>query len=392
MTNHKLNTDMKLLYFLSVSMLFAGSLNGQEKKASDSPYIFSEIIRLPATPVKNQAVTGTCWSFATTSFLESELLRMGKGEFDLSEMHTVRYNYINRINDNYLRGGKGNLTEGSLSHMLLNIVKSHGMMPESVYSGINYNSESHNHTELNSFVNAVAIVAVAQKQRSPEYEKLLNSLLDIFLGVVPREFDFKGKRYTPVTFFESLGINPDDYVEITSFTHKPFYSQFVLDIPDNWDAGRFYNVPLDELMQIIDYSLKNNFTVCWDGDMSENSYSDMMGVAVMATAAEMATEPRQKLSFKRFYKEDEVTQESRQRDFENFTTTDDHLMHLIGTAKDSNGIIYYTVKNSWKPEINRFGGYNYLSENYVKAKSVGILVHKRAIPEDIRKKLNITVR
>ena len=181
MTNHKLNTDMKLLYFLSVSMLFAGSLNGQEKKASDSPYIFSEIIRLPATPVKNQAVTGTCWSFATTSFLESELLRMGKGEFDLSEMHTVRYNYINRINDNYLRGGKGNLTEGSLSHMLLNIVKSHGMMPESVYSGINYNSESHNHTELNSFVNAVANVAVAQKQRSPEYEKLLNSLLDIYL-------------------------------------------------------------------------------------------------------------------------------------------------------------------------------------------------------------------
>lgn len=383
---------MKLLHLLSVTLLFTGSVLAQEKRTSDSPYVFSEIIRLPATPVKNQAVTGTCWSFATTSFLESELLRMGKGEFDLSEMHTVRYNYINRIDNNYLREGKGNLTEGSLSHMLINVVKVHGIVPESVYSGINYNSKSHNHTELNSFVNAVANVAVAQKQRSPEYEKLLNSLFDIYLGVVPKEFDYKGKKYTPVTFFESLGINLDDYVEITSFTHKPFYSQFVLDIPDNWDAGRFYNVPLDELMQIIDYSLKNNYSVCWDGDMSENSYSDMMGVAVMATASEMAAEPRQKLSFSRIYKEDVVTQDSRQSDFENFSTTDDHLMHLIGMAKDTNGTTYYTVKNSWKPEINRFGGYNYLSENYVKAKTVGILVHKKAIPEDIRKKLNIIVR
>lgn len=383
---------MKLLHLLSVTLLFTGSVLAQEKRTSDSPYVFSETIRLPATPVKNQAVTGTCWSFATTSFLESELLRLGKGEFDLSEMHTVRYNYINRIDNNYLREGKGNLTEGSLSHMLINVVKVHGMVPESVYSGINYNSKSHNHTELNSFVNAVANVAVAQKQRSPEYEKLLNSLLDIYLGVVPKEFDYKGKKYTPVTFFESLGINLDDYVEITSFTHKPFYSQFVLDIPDNWDAGRFYNVPLDELMQIIDYSLKNNYSVCWDGDMSENSYSDMMGVAVMATASEMAAEPRQKLSFSRIYKEDVVTQDSRQSDFENFSTTDDHLMHLIGMAKDTNGTTYYTVKNSWKPEINRFGGYNYLSENYVKAKTVGILVHKKAIPEDIRKKLNIIVR
>ena len=383
---------MKLLHLLSVTLLFTGSVLAQEKRTSDSPYVFSEIIRLPATPVKNQAVTGTCWSFATISFLESELLRMGKGEFDLSEMHTVRYNYINRIDNNYLREGKGNLTEGSLSHMLINVVKVHGMVPESVYSGINYNSKSHNHTELNSFVNAVANVAVAQKQRSPEYEKLLNSLLDIYLGVVPKEFDYKGKKYTPVTFFESLGINLDDYVEITSFTHKPFYSQFVLDIPDNWDAGRFYNVPLDELMQIIDYSLKNNYSVCWDGDMSENSYSDMMGVAVMATASEMAAEPRQKLSFSRIYKEDVVTQDSRQSDFENFSTTDDHLMHLIGMARDTNGTTYYTVKNSWKPEINRFGGYNYLSENYVKAKTVGILVHKKAIPEDIRKKLNIIVR
>lgn len=383
---------MKLLFTLSVSLLFSVSVFAQEKSASDSPYVFSEIIRLPATPVKNQAITGTCWSFATTSFLESELIRMGKGEFDLSEMHTVRYNYINRIDNNYLREGKGNLTEGSLSHMLINVVKAHGMVPETVYSGINYNSKSHNHTELNSFVNAVANVAVAQKQRSPEYEKLMSSVLDIYLGVVPKEFDYKGKKYTPVTFFESLGINLDDYVEITSFTHKPFYSQFVLDIPDNWDAGRFYNVPLAELMQIIDYSLKNNYTVCWDGDMSENSYSDMMGIAVMATASEMATEPRQKLSFMRIYKEDDVTQESRQRDFENFSTTDDHLMHLIGMAKDPKGTVYYTVKNSWKPEINRFGGYNYLSENYVKAKTVGILVHKRAIPAEIAKKLNISVR
>ena len=377
-------------FFLIVAVLsFTSVLYANSEGKSTGAYVFNETISLRATPVKNQAVTGTCWSFTTTSFLESELIRLGKGEFDLSEMHTVRFNYINRLQDNYLRRGAGNLGEGSLAHMMFNIVKKHGVVPESVYTGINYNSAFHNHDELNRFVNAIAEVPVKLKNRSSEYFKLVESLLDIYLGPLPQNFNISGKEYNSVSFFNSLGLNIEDYVEITSFSHHPWYSDFVLEIPDNWDGGRFYNLPLDEFMQVIDNSLENGYTVCWDGDMSEKSYSDKMGVAVNATDEELMSEEGRELSFKKIYKEADVTQESRQSGFEKFVTTDVHLMHLIGRATDQNGTIYYKVKNSWKPEINIFGGYNFLSKKFVEAKTISIVVHKNAIPEHIRRKLGI---
>lgn len=350
-------------------------------------YQFEYIKMLPATPVKNQAVTGTCWSFATTSFFESELIRMGKGEFDLSEMHTVRYNYINRVRDNFLKNGKGNLQEGSLSNMLFDVVNEHGMVPEEIYDGINYDSPTHNHTLLNEYVNVIAEVPVKHKAVTPEFDNLLNSLLDIYLGKVPEKFNYKGKEYTSESFYKSLGLNTNDYVFLTSFTHHPYYKEFILEIPDNWNGGRYFNLPLDEFVAVIDNSLEKGFTVCWDGDMSEKSYSDKAGLGVMADAVVLASVEGSKLPFDKIYKEVKTDASSRQRDFESKATTDDHLMHLIGKAKDKNGTIYYVVKNSWKPEINRFGGYNHLSLEYVKAKTVSILVHKDAVPEEILKKL-----
>ena len=350
-------------------------------------YQFEYIKMLPATPVKDQAVTGTCWSFATTSFFESELIRMGKGEFDLSEMHTVRYNYINRVKDNYLKRGKGNLQEGSLSNMMFDVVNEHGIVPEEVYSGINYNCTTHNHTLLNEYVNAIAAVPIKNKEVTVEFDKLLNSLLDIYLGKVPQKFTYKGREYTPGSFYQSLGLNTNDYIFLTSFTHHPYYKEFLLEIPDNWNGGLYYNLPLDEFMQVIDNSIEKGFTVSWDGDMSEKSYSDKAGLAVMPNAEELASEEGSKLSFNRIYKEVNTDAASRQKGFETFATTDDHLMHLIGTAKDKNGTTYYIVKNSWKPEINRFGGYNHLSREYVKAKTISILVHKDAVPAEILKKL-----
>lgn len=351
-------------------------------------YQFEYIKMLPATPVKNQAVTGTCWSFATTSFFESELIRMGKGEFDLSEMHTVRYNYINRVRDNFLKNGKGNLQEGSLSNMLFDVVNEHGMVPEEIYDGINYDSPTHNHALLNEYVNVIAQVPVKHKAVTPEFDNLLNSLLDIYLGKVPEKFNYKGKEYTPESFYKSLGLNTNDYVFLTSFTHHPYYKEFILEIPDNWNGGRYFNLPLDEFVAVIDNSLEKGFTVCWDGDMSEKSYSDKAGLGIMADAVVMASVEGSKLPFDKIYKEVKTDASSRQRDFESKATTDDHLMHLIGKAKDKNGTIYYVVKNSWKPEINRFGGYNHLSLEYVKAKTVSILVHKDAVPEEILKKLS----
>ncbi len=376
------NLMKKFLTTLFVFLLAIPKESEGQITAKCPVYQFEYLKMLPATTVKNQAVTGTCWSFATTSFFESELIRMGKGEFDLSEMHTVRYNYINRVKDNFLKGGKGNLQEGSLSNMVFDVVNEHGMVPEEVYDGINYDSPTHNHALLNEYVNVIAQVPVKHKAQTPEFDKLLNSLLDIYLGKVPEKFNFKGEEYTPESFYKSLGLNTNDYIFLTSFTHHPYYKEFILEIPDNWNGGRYYNVPLDEFMNIIDKAIEKGYTVCWDGDMSEKSYSDKAGVAVMADAGELASEQGSKLSFERIYREIKCDASSRQQGFESKATTDDHLMHLIGKAKDKNGTIYYVVKNSWKPEINRFGGYNHLSREYVKAKTISVLVHKDVMKLD----------
>lgn len=366
-------------------------------------YQFTEVVKNPATPVKNQASSGTCWSYATAAFLESELLRTGKGEYDLSEMFVVRINYLNRMDDNYLRRGNGNLGQGSLAHMFTKIVKEHGIVPQSIYNGINYNSLLNNHKELNKFVNGISGAAVELKQRSPEYYKLVNSLMDIYLGPVPEKFEFKGKQYSPVTFAASLGLNMDDYVEITSFTHIPFYKQSVIEVPDNWDHEKFYNVPLDELMSIIDNALTKGYTVCWDGDVSEKGFSHANGVAInpeienltdylgedRARFEKLTTEDKyaEIYKFQKIYPEVKVTQEIRQKGYENFTTTDDHLMLLTGVVKDQNGNRYYITKNSWGTERNKFGGYLNMSESFVRAKTISVMVHKNSVPDDIRKKL-----
>jgi bleomycin hydrolase len=368
---------MKKTLLLSAILLCAFTfMSAQEKQLPVVKKEFAILKQLPATPVKNQARTGTCWCFATTSFMESELLRKGKGEFDLSEMFIVRNNYLARMDDNYLRRGKGNLGEGSIAHNYLNAMKKAGLMPEEAYKGINYNSEFHDHTELNKFINSIAEVPVELKRRSPEYYKLLNSLLDIYLGPVPQFFTYKGKSYDPVSFEKSLGLNPDDYVEITSFSHAPFYTKFALEIPDNWDHGQMYNIPLDELMQVAYSAIENGYTLCWDGDVSEKFFSHKDGYAIVP--ADPANPNGDELA---------INQEVRQKGFENFTTTDDHLMHMTGIAKDEKGNKFFLTKNSWGTERNSYGGYLYISDNYFRAKCISILVHKDAVPVAIRAKL-----
>jgi bleomycin hydrolase len=383
-----MRTLISSLFFTSL-LLFAlpGEIHSQITQKCPV-YQFEYTKMLPATPVKDQAVTGTCWSFATTSFFESELIRTGKGIYDLSEMHTVRYNYINRVKDNYIKKGKGNLQEGSLSNMMFYVVEQHGMMPEEVYNGINYQSKTHNHKLLNEYINAIAQVPINNKEVTPEFNMILEAVLDTYLGKVPEKFTYNGKEYTAKGFYKELGINIKDYVFLTSFTHHQYYKKFQLEIPDNWNGGLYYNLPLDEFMEVIDNSIEKGFTVCWDGDMSERSYSDKMGIAIMPAAGELSGENGTKLSFDEIYKEITIDAASRQKGFETFVTTDDHLMHLIGKAKDKNGTTYYVVKNSWKPEINRFGGYNHLSQEYIKAKTISVVVHKDAIPAHILDKLN----
>lgn len=371
--------------------------------AMSQGYQFTDEVKVPATSVKNQASTGTCWCFATTSFMESELLRMGKGEYDLSEMFIVRQKYINQINDNYMRRGKGNVSQGSLSPSWITAFKQVGVVPEEVYSGINYDSDRHNHSELASYVSSISETAVKLKKNSPEFHELVNSLMDIYLGKLPEKFTYKGKEYTAKSFAESLGLNMDDYVLLTSFTHKPYYEAFDVEVPDNWEHALMYNLPLDEMMSVMDNALKNGYSVCWDGDVSEKGFSFKNGVAInpeVNNVDDYATTDRARFEkmdagerleevykFERPYPEVKVTPEVRQAGYEAFVTTDDHLMHITGITKDQNGTKYYITKNSWGTERNAFGGYLNMSESFVRAKTICIMVHKDALTKEVRNKI-----
>ena len=368
-------------------------------------YQFTEVVTVPATPVKNQAATGTCWCFATTSFMESELLRMGKGTYDLSEMFIVRQKYMNQLQDNYLRRGEGNIGQGSLSHTFMNAYRQVGIVPEEVYTGINYNSERHNHSEMVRYMQALADVAVKAKTRSPEYYKLIDNLFDTYLGKLPEKLTYKGKEFTPKSFAESLGLNMDDYIELTSFTHHPYYVKFDVEVPDNWEHSLMYNLPLDEMMETVDHALTNGYTVCWDGDVSEKGFSFTNGVAInpeVKKVEDLSNTDRARFEklgekerleevfkFERPYPEVNVTPEVRQAGFESFVTTDDHLMHVTGITKDQNGTKYYITKNSWGTDRNKFGGYLNMSESFVRAKTIYVMVHKDVIPKAIKGKLGI---
>jgi bleomycin hydrolase len=401
-------TKMKNLLFTLVALtLVITPLSAQKKNkettVTPEGYKFTTVVTLPATPVRNQSATGTCWCFATTSFMESELLRLGKGEYDLSEMYVVRNTYKNRIRDNYLREGRGNINEGSLSPSWLRVFNEYGIMPQEAYTGISYDSPVHNHRELQAYIEAVTAVPLKNKQMSAESQEVTDAILDIYLGEVPGTFTYKGQTYTPKSFAASLGLDMNDYVNITSFTHFPFYTQGVLEVRDNWEMTRFYNVPIDEMVMIMDNALTKGFSVDWDGDVSEKGFSHFKGVAInpdvtnidnfsvtdRARFEKMPVQERmaEVYKFEKPYPEIDVTQEIRQKGYETFVTTDDHLMHLTGMVKDQNGTKYYITKNLWGTDRNPFGGYLNMSESFVRAKTIYIMVHKDAVPADLRQKL-----
>jgi aminopeptidase C len=364
---------MKKLLISLLILLCAGTFAMAQYK-----YEFTNVKVNPATPVKNQASTGTCWCFATNSFIESELLRMGKGEYDLSEMYIVRMNYVQRIWDNYLRAGKGNIGPGSIAHMYIKRMSESGLLPDEVYDGLNYGSKSHNHQELSQWIKSASEISI--KNRRPLQPEILNGILDAYLGKVPAKFTYKGKEYTPMSFYKSLGLNAGDYVELTSVAHHPFYERVPLEITDNWDHELLYNVPIDDLIKIMDNAIEKGYTIAWDGDVSEKSFAHGNHIA-------LNTDVSLKGTIKERIVENPVTQESRQAGIENFSSTDDHLMHVTGLCKDQNGTKYYITKNSWG--ISNGDGYLNMSENYVRAKCISILVNKNSIPKEIRTKLNI---
>jgi bleomycin hydrolase len=373
-----------LLFALSVCILTSGLSAGDDFKFKN-PHEFKIIYDLPATPVKAQGKTGTCWSFATTSFIESELIRKGKGEFDLSEMFTVRYCYPLKA-EKYVRyHAAANYGQGGQAHDVFMIINKHGVVPDDAYTGKPYGQEKHNHGEMHAVLASMLDAVVDKKggELTPVWMDAYESALDVYLGEIPKKFDYEGTSYSPVEFRDYLEIDVNDYIEITSYNHHPFYEMINLEVPDNWTNDLYYNLPVDEVVQIMDNALANGYTVAWDGDVgSDDFYKE--GYAVIPVE-ERNTDDEQQESME----EKEVTQDMRQEAFNNYSTTDDHLMHVTGLAENQNGTKFYYTKNSWGIEDKGINGYWYLSEQYVRLKTVAIVVHKDAVPQEIRIKLGI---
>ncbi|WP_422091878.1 aminopeptidase C [Tenacibaculum ovolyticum] len=368
----------KLLIGTAFTLLSIGSVTAQK-------YQFNTVKDIESTQVKSQGISGTCWSFSTTSFLESEIIRLTGKNIDLSEMYTVRNTYSDKANNYLYRQGKAQFSEGGLGHDVINSVENYGLVPESIFSGLELGQVKHNHAEVVSVLKSMldAYIKNPARELSPRWKQATESVLDVYLGENKKEFEFEGKKYTPKTFAEYVKINPSNYVTISSFTHAKMYDKFILNIPDNFSNGAFYNVSLDEMVSVTEEAINKGYTIELDCDVSEKTFSSKNGVAFIP-----ASSSENKKGLKEIVKEKKITPSFRQSEFENFNTTDDHLMHIVGLVKDQKGNKYFKVKNSWGAKQGN-KGYVYMSIPYFKLKTISVLLHKDAVSKDLKTKLSI---
>lgn len=398
---------MKKFFVSALMLAFAlSSVSAKDKKKTeDEGYVFTTVKELKITPVKNQNRTGTCWCFSTLGFLESELLRMGKGEYDLSEMFIVSKNYKDKAEKFVRLHGELNYAQGGSFEDVLQAWKDYGIVPESVMNGLQYGEDMHVHNELESASRAYLdeIIKNPNRKLSTAWKKGFDGIIDAYLGIAPEKFTYNGKEYTPKSFAAELGINPDDYVSLTSYTHHPFYSEFAIEVQDNWRWATSYNLPIDELMQVFENAINTGYTIAWGADVSEKGFT-RNGIGVIPDIESMersgsdqdrwlglSTSEKDaeiKKMMEKPCKELEITQEMRQEAYDNYETTDDHGMQIYGIAKDQTGKKFYMIKNSWGTD-NKYKGTWYISENFVKYKTMNIVVHKDALPQAIKDKLHI---
>lgn len=365
---------------------------------------FTDVKINKTTPVKNQNKSGTCWCFSGTSVLEEDVLRKGGPELDLSEMFTVRQMYLDKAKRYIMTHGATSLSQGGGFPDVVYSLKKYGVVPEEVYAGLNYGEEKHSHGEISAAIDGYMKAIGKNRKLSTAWLNGFEGILDAYFGKVPETFTYKGKTYTPQSFAKEIGLNADEYVNFTSFTHHPFYEEFALEIPDNWLWERSINVPMEELKEIVDNAINNGYTVGWAADVSEGGFQWKNGFAlnpepkkaedlegtelsrwVKLSDAEKANETNK---IKGPVKEKKVTQEMRQQSFENYSTTDDHGMVIVGIAKDQAGNQYYKVKNSW--DTNQiYNGYIYVSVPYFLEKTLSIMLNKGGVPAKIAKKANM---
>lgn len=401
------------LLLVTAALLISNVSFAQDKeKTEEEGYIFKDTKVLPITSIKDQNRAGTCWCYSGLAFIESELLRMGKGEYDLSEMYIVSNTYNDRAKAAVRMHGDVSFSQGGSFYDVIYGMKTFGLVPEAeMRPGAAYGDTLSDHGELSNITDAI-VDAIAKKEHkklqtdangNPLWLKAVSAVHEIYLGECPKEFTYNGVKYTPMSFYNSLGLNPDDYVSITSYTHHPFYEKFVLEIQDNWRWGQSYNVPLDEMMDIFDYAIDHGYTIAWGSDVSEPGFRNNIknGFCVlpdleaksqvgsdMAHWTGLTTTERNKESMNKPTPQRWVTQEERQSAYDNWETTDDHGMLIYGKATDQMGNEYYMVKNSWG-KYGKYDGMFYVSKAFARYKTMNILVHKDGIPKEIKKKLGI---
>ena len=398
---------MKKLLTLAAMGMFCISGMAQEQPKEEG-FVFTTVKENPITSIKNQNRAGTCWCYSTLSFIEAELLRMGKGEYDFSEMFIVHNTYLDRADKAVRTHGDISFSQGGSFYDVIYGMEKFGLIPEEeMRPGVMYGDTLSNHNELTAVSDAV-VAAIAKGRLSklqadannvPLWKKAIASIHDIYLGERPEKFTYKGKEYTPKSFYESTGLKASDYVSLTSYTHHPFYSQFVLEIQDNWRWALSYNLPIDELMEVFDNAIMNGYTIAWGSDVSEPGFT-RNGIAVMPddqkaqelSGSDMARwlkmRPEEKKLNTKPQPQKWCTQEERQLAYDNWETTDDHGMVIYGIAKDQEGNEYYMVKNSWG-KSGKYDGIWYASKAFARYKTMNILVHKDALPKHIAKKLGI---
>ena len=393
-------------YFLiaaALTCLLPGSTVAQEKKAAADTLAFTVVKANPITSVKDQNQSGTCWAYSSLGFLEAELLRMGKGEYDLCESYLVYKTYMDRADKSIRTHGDASFSQGGSFYDAIYCLKNYGIVPQDAMPapGSLYGDSLFNFNQLDAVASAyVGAIAKGKISKiSPVWRQDLSSIYEHYFGKLPEKFTYKGREYTPKSFAESLGLNPDDYVSLTSYTHHPFYSKFILEIQDNWRWAESYNLPLDEFMEVMDNAIREGYTFAWGADVSERGFTGKGIATVPAAGAKAGTQgsdavrwigTNERNSVKAADNQGEltITQEMRQAGYDSWQTTDDHGMVIYGLAKDQNGKEYFMMKNSWG-NIGPYKGMWYVSKPYVAYKTMNILIHKDAIPTEIAKKLGL---
>ena len=392
---------MKKIALIVLISLWAVAMSAQDKAASPE-YEFTTIKENPVTSIKNQYRSGTCWCFSALSFVESEILRTKGDSLDLSEMFVVGKSYRDRAVKYVRLDGHLNFAAGSSFGDVLHVINDYGIVPQDAMPGFNYGTDKPVHSELDAALKGYvdAIKSNPNRKLSTAWLRGFDGIIEAYFGEYPETFTVNGVEYTPESYRDHIGFNYDDYVNISSFTHHPFYEPFIIEVCDNWRWDTAYNLPMDEMMEVMYNAINKGYTIAWGSDVSEKGFT-RDGLAVMPVEEKKVTagsdqerwvgkaKEEQKEEVKtELPKEMEITQEMRQEGYDRKTTTDDHGMHIYGLAQDQNGTKYFMVKNSWG-ETGKYKGIWYASEPFVRAKTLNIVVHKDALPKDIKKKLGI---